>query len=141
MRHRIGADGAVEREYTSANVIARAAHHPMKEMKVPRPGCSEMAMSRVVNMIVLGENDNVGVALRDIEAGDMACDANSREVIAREAIPQAHKLALAAIKEGEPVIRMGVPVGIARAAIAKGALAHIHNVRSQYLDNAEDHYE
>jgi len=98
-------------------------------------------MSKAANMIVLGENDNVGVALRDIEAGDTACDVEGREVVVREAIPQAHKLALSEIAEGTHIIRMGIPVGIARAGIARGALAHIHNIGSQYLDNAEDHYE
>jgi altronate hydrolase len=98
-------------------------------------------MMRVINMIVLGEQDNVGVALRDIEQGEVACDAKGREIAAGEAIPQAHKLALLPIGEGEPIIRMGVSVGIARRAIARGALAHVHNVRSQYLDNEEDHYE
>jgi hypothetical protein len=34
-----------------------------------------------------------------------------------------------------------MPVGLAKVAIAKGALVHIHNVRSQYLDNEVDHYE
>jgi hypothetical protein len=98
-------------------------------------------MSKMVNMIVLGENDNVGVALRDIIEGEPARDAHDREIIAREKVPQAHKIALRPIAEGEPIIRMGVAVGIARAAIPLGALAHIHNIRSQYLDNVEDHYE
>ena len=98
-------------------------------------------MSKVINMIVLGGNDNVGVALRDIAAGETALDSKGREIIAREAVPQAHKIALGAIAQGERIIRMEVAVGIAREPIPAGALAHVHNVRSQYLDNAEDHYE
>jgi altronate hydrolase len=98
-------------------------------------------MTRVINMIVLGGNDNVGVALRDIAPGEMALDAKDREIIAREAIPQAHKIAITTIAGGEPIIRMDVAVGIAREPIAEGSLAHVHNIRSQYLDNAEDHYE
>jgi hypothetical protein len=94
-----------------------------------------------INMIVLGENDNVGVALRDVASGEEASDSHGRRIIAREPIQAAHKIALVAIAEGELVIRMGVPVGIARRPIAAGALAHIHNIRSRYLDNAEDHYE
>jgi len=98
-------------------------------------------MSKVINMIVLGQSDNVGVALRDIAQGETATDANGREIVAYEAIPQGHKIALVGIAEGERIVRMDVPVGIAREAIAAGRLAHVHNIRSQYLDNAEDHYE
>jgi hypothetical protein len=98
-------------------------------------------MTRVINMIVLGQNDNVGVALRNIAQGEAAVDAQGREIVAREPVPEAHKIALGSIAEGEPIIRMDVAVGLARQPIAQGALAHVHNVRSQYLDNAEDHYE
>jgi ribosomal protein L2 len=98
-------------------------------------------MSKAINMIVLGETDNVGVALRGILAGETACDSKGREIVAREDIPQAHKLALGEIPEGAQIVRMDVPVGIARMAIAAGTLVHVHNVRSQYLDNEEDHYE
>jgi hypothetical protein len=98
-------------------------------------------MSKVINMIVLGQSDNVGVALRDIAEGEPALDAKGREIVAAEAIPQGHKIALAPIPAGERIIRMDVAVGIAREAIATGNLAHIHNIKSQFLDNAEDHYE
>jgi altronate hydrolase len=98
-------------------------------------------MSRVINMIVLGANDNVGVALRDVESGETAADAKGDEVVACEPIPQGHKIALASIGAGERIVRMDVAVGIARQAISVGTLAHVHNIRSQYLDNAEDHYE
>ena len=98
-------------------------------------------MSEVVNMIVLGGNDNVGVALRDIAPGETAVDARGLKIVAGEAVPQGHKMALVAIAAGERIIRMDVAVGIARAPIAVGTVAHIHNIRSQYLDNVEDHYE
>ena len=56
-------------------------------------------------------------------------------------IPLGHKIALRPIAAGEKIVRFGVPVGIATADIAPGRLVHVHNVRSQYLDNVEDHYE
>jgi hypothetical protein len=34
-----------------------------------------------------------------------------------------------------------VPVGIATLPIDAGRHVHVHNVRSQYIDNDENHYE
>jgi hypothetical protein len=62
-------------------------------------------------------------------------------IVARESIPLGHKIALGEIKTGDPIVRFGVPVGLATKSIATGQLVHVHNVRSQYLDNIEDHYE
>jgi altronate hydrolase len=98
-------------------------------------------MRDLVNMIVLNGNDNVGIALRGISAGEAAVSSDGRRIDCFEEIPQGHKLALMPIAEGAKLIRFGVPVGIAKVDIRPGALAHVHNVRSQYLDNDEDHYE
>ena len=95
----------------------------------------------VANMVVLAAGDNVGIALRDIELGETARSTGGPTMVTAEAIPLGHKVALRAIAEGDRIVRFGVPVGIARADIAPGQLVHIHNVRSQYLDNVEDHYE
>ena len=93
------------------------------------------------NMIILARGDNVGVALRDIAAGASACDKQGTTVIASEVIPQGHKVALAPIAAGQPVIRLSMPVGKTTRAIDAGSLVHIHNVASQYLNNDHDHYE
>ena len=98
-------------------------------------------MKIVPNIVVLADGDNVGVAVRDIEAADAARAANGRSAIAGEPIPLGHKIALRAIAEGERIIRFGVPVGIAIAQISAGSLVHVHNVASQYLNNDDDHYE
>ena len=98
-------------------------------------------MTETANIVVLAKADNVGVALRDIEANASARAAEGAAVVAREAIPLGHKIALVPIAAGDAILRFGVPVGLATAAICPGQLVHVHNVRSQYLDNAEDHYE
>ena len=98
-------------------------------------------MSSPVNMVVMAEGDNVGIATRDIAAGEHAGDVRGHWVEALEAIPQGHKIALAAIAPDETVIRYGVPVGIMTAAVETGALVHVHNVASQYLNNDHDHFE
>jgi hypothetical protein len=95
----------------------------------------------LANMIVLDAADNVGVALRDIAAGELAVDTAGHCLQASERIPQGHKIALAAIGAGTRIVRFGVPVAIAVPDIRAGHHVHVHNVRSQYLDNDRDHYE
>ena len=99
------------------------------------------AVNPEVNMIVMAAGDNVGVATRDIAAGGLACDVRGKRQKAFEPIPQGHKIALIDIAPDELLVRFGVPVGVATAAIGAGRLAHVHNVASRYLDNDEDHYE
>ena len=98
-------------------------------------------MTTAVNIVVLAAADNVGITLRDIETNEAARSAGGSSIAAREAIPLGHKIALADIESGQAIVRFGVPVGIATKPIAPGQLVHIHNVRSRYLDNVEDHYE
>ena len=98
-------------------------------------------MTATANIVALAKADNVGVALRDIETSETARSADGASVVACEAIPLGHKIALIPIAVGEAIVRFGVPVGLATAAISAGQLVHVHNVRSRYLDNTEDHYE
>jgi hypothetical protein len=98
-------------------------------------------MTGLVNMVVLSPGDNVGISLRGIAAGEDATDGGGREVPSLEEVPQGHKIALRPIGQGDKIVRFGVAVGIASAAIGAGRLVHVHNVRSQYLTNDEDHYE
>jgi altronate hydrolase len=64
------------------------------------------------NYIILNPKDNVGV------------------VIARhKTVPLGHKIALKAIKAGEPVIKFGQPIGIAKKSIRTGEHVHVHNIR------------
>jgi galactarate dehydratase len=41
-----------------------------------------------------------------------------------EDVPEAHKVALVDIAEGQPVLRYGVPIGTASELIAKGSWVH-----------------
>ena len=93
------------------------------------------------NMIVLDSGDNVGIALRDIAVGEIGVGSGGQRVAALERIDQGHKIALMDIVPGEQIVRFGVAVAICTAAVAPGCLVHIHNVKSRYLNNDEDHYE
>jgi len=101
----------------------------------------EDVVTAPVNIVVLAAADNVGIALRDIGTNEAVRSAGGASIVACEAIPLGHKIALADIASGQPIVRFGVAVGIATKAIASGQLVHVHNVRSRYLDNVEDHYE
>jgi altronate hydrolase len=98
-------------------------------------------MPNTANMVVLSTADNVGIAIADIEDHAVAQSLDGRRVETGEAIPLGHKVALRPIASGESIVRFGVPVGIATLSIDAGRLVHIHNVRSQYIDNDENHYE
>jgi len=67
----------------------------------------------------LHESDNVAVIL---SAGGVAAGAVFDDGLqALEAIPQAHKIALRPIAEGEPVRRYGHVIGHAQRAIERGS--------------------
>jgi len=80
-------------------------------------------------------SDNVGVAVAAIGAGERVAgvaleDGCRLEIEARSDIPLGHKVALASIGAGEPVIEYGVPIGKAIQPIAVGEHVHVHNLRS-----------
>jgi altronate dehydratase small subunit len=79
-------------------------------------------------------SDNVATLL-----GDAAEDATviivgqgaKTELASREKISMGHKIALAAIAEGEPITKFGVVIGLAMRRIEPGEWVHLHNCRSQ----------
>ncbi|MDR1509520.1 MAG: altronate dehydratase family protein [Synergistaceae bacterium] len=69
-------------------------------------------------------HDNVAVLPDGGNAGSVVCGA-----AIRESVPPLHKIAIAHIREGEPVIKYGVPIGEAICDIAAGSWVHSHNLR------------
>ena len=67
-------------------------------------------------LVKINEADNVAIAVQEIKAGTEV----EKDLIARQDIPQAHKIALTQIRAGEPVIRYGVILGYAMNDIEKG---------------------
>jgi len=72
----------------------------------------------------LHDRDNIMVALEDIAAGTPIAEG----VSAAERIPSGHKMALKAIKPGEPIIKYGQIIGAATAEIAPGGHVHVQNL-------------
>ncbi|MCL2373360.1 MAG: altronate dehydratase family protein [Defluviitaleaceae bacterium] len=79
------------------------------------------------------EKDNVAVAITPINPGETLAG-----IPAAEAIPAGHKMALAAIRNGENVMKYGFPIGRATQEIAPGQHVHSHNLKTN-LRGLEDY--
>jgi altronate hydrolase len=79
----------------------------------------------MAKVLRLHASDPVAVALDDLAAGTAT---GLDGVKTRGDIPRGHKVALRAIKEGEPVRKLGTVIGIASRAIAAGDHVHVHNL-------------
>jgi len=79
--------------------------------------------------IIIHEIDNVAVVLRPFKKGEVVAG-----VTLLEDIPQAHKVALKPIKNGEDVIKYGFPIGHATKDIKVGEHVHTHNVATNLDD-------
>lgn len=91
----------------------------------PEPG----ARSPDPKVIVISARDNVATALEALAPGQSIA-VSGRTVVVREAIANGHKVALARIAVGDPVLKYGNPIGTATVDIEAGAHVHVHNVAS-----------
>lgn len=74
-------------------------------------------------------NDNVVTCLRALCKGEEVV-ADGITVVAKEDIPQFHKMAITDIKKGSPVLKYGQVIGLAASDIHAGDYAHVHNIES-----------
>jgi hypothetical protein len=95
-------------------------------------GSRTPARTAVPALLRLSPADNVLIVASGLSAGDVVVVGDERVTLPHE-VPLGHKLAAAAIAQGEPVIRAGVPIGSATAAIAPGEWVHTHNLKSDYI--------
>ncbi|MBI1733303.1 MAG: altronate dehydratase [Gammaproteobacteria bacterium] len=82
-------------------------------------------MTGASSILRLHPADNVAVALRDLAPDDPLPGTG---VKVSSAVPLGHKVALASIRSGEPIVKCGHPIGLASGAIPPGSHVHIHNV-------------
>ena len=82
----------------------------MEEMTMTNDGARYIRMH---------EGDNVAIVVNDggLPAGTVFPDG----LVLAEAVPQGHKVALADLAEGDPVIRYNVTIGYASCALARGS--------------------
>jgi hypothetical protein len=90
--------------------------------------------------IRLADADNVAVVTADLRPGAVV-EVAGRRIEVLEPIPFGHKIALDPIAAGARVTKFGVPIGIAVTAIRSGAHVHVHNLKSDYINNAVDHFD
>lgn len=78
-------------------------------------------------MLLLSQEDNVGILLEDAHTGDQAvCEAVS--VCCLEEIPFCHKVALTDISRHAYFIKYGEIIGYALRDIKQGEWVHTHNL-------------
>ncbi len=81
------------------------------------------------NVIKINENDNVVVALVDLNKGDIV-ESNNRKISIDEVIKKGHKVAIKSIEEGENITKYGFPIGHAIKNIKEGQWIHSHNIKT-----------
>ena len=79
--------------------------------------------------IIINDNDNVAVALRPFSKGEVI-----HGVTLLDDVPQAHKVALVDIKNGENIIKYGSPIGHATTDIKAGNHVHVQNTKTNLND-------
>jgi (2R)-sulfolactate sulfo-lyase subunit alpha len=80
-------------------------------------------------------NDDVGVAVMDLKAGEEVGVAtlegkDVRQVVLVTDVPLGHKVAMTDIPLDQHVIEYGREIGYAAAPIAAGEHVHVHNLKS-----------
>jgi len=80
-------------------------------------------------ILKINKKDNVIVALRDINKGEVIDGLNILDDV-----PQAHKIAEHDIKNGEDIIKYGMPIGHAIEDIPQGGHVHVHNIKTNLED-------
>ena len=92
-------------------------------------------MTDAPSTLRLGDEDSVAVALADLDRG-APVDGSLR---ATEFVPRGHKVALRDLAGGEPVLKFGVPIGVATVAVAAGSHVHSHNLAFRPVPVAHGH--
>ncbi|MBO8173117.1 MAG: UxaA family hydrolase [Bacillaceae bacterium] len=81
------------------------------------------------------KQDHVGVATSDIQKGEKVIgvfmdDQSSIEVVAKEAIPLGHKIAIKACQPNGAVLKYGIQIGISPNGFDIGDYVHTHNLKT-----------
>lgn len=91
--------------------------------------------------IKIHEEDNVVVALTDLEPGTILTVDEKETVTVRTKVPAGHKMAIRAIAQGEGVIKYGARIGHAKEAINAGEWVHVHNLATNLGELLDYEYQ
>lgn len=81
------------------------------------------------NLMKMNPRDMVAVALRPLSPNEELV-IDGQTVVALNAIPQGHKIALKDFALNETIIKYGYPIGHATEPIKKGSWIHTHNIKT-----------
>ncbi len=84
----------------------------------------------------LHANDNIVIALRNIEAGTPV---PGEEITAVTGVPTGYKLAARQISRGEPICKYNTVIGFAAEDTAPGTMMHSHNIEFREFDRDYAH--
>ena len=89
----------------------------------------------MIHFIAHGKDDNVGVAVVNLESQQEVTGWNMEtdetlKALAVQDVPLGHKIALVPIGAGEKVIKYNVPIGDATQEIGLGQHVHTHNLKT-----------
>lgn len=80
--------------------------------------------------------DTVATLLDDVEPGPVVLidsdGGTMSKIVATETIFRGHKIALADLDAGEPVVKYGIIIGTASRDVSAGAWVHLHNCASGF---------
>jgi len=83
-------------------------------------------MDNIPNPFIrLDPNDNVVVARANVAAGTFVAAEN---VTTREDVPAGHKIAVRALRKGEPILKYATVIGFAAEDVEAGTRMHSHNI-------------
>ena len=85
--------------------------------------------------LVHGDRDHVGVAVRDLKAGERVSGVYQKtleevQITLLDDVPLGHKVALINLNSGDQILKYNEVIGVATQAIQKGAHVHVHNIKS-----------
>lgn len=93
---------------------------------------SDPAPAHDSRLLLLRPEDNVVCVCTNLTAGDMV-SIDDREIAVPEDAAVGFKLARRDLAPGDKVLKYGAPIGSVTRPIAKGAVVHTHNLKSDYL--------
>jgi altronate hydrolase len=91
----------------------------------------------LMEYIQLHENDNVVVALKDLNAGQVI-SVKGKEILLKDVIKKGHKIAINDLDVSDHVMKYGSPIGHAIVEITAGEHVHTHNTKTN-LDGIQEY--
>ena len=107
-----------------ANSAEPPEFQPIPLHRIPR---GTPPVSDISSVLILHPSDNIVVARRALQPGDVITTSDSH-LLAAEPIPLFHKVAVRPIPKGSTIRKFGQPIGSAATDIAAGQWVHTHNV-------------